>query len=69
MSERRFVESLPDLIEPEDYSSDPDGRRVRLRIRADGEGVEILADAMRPAELDELLEKLGAEVIEQMLCG
>ncbi len=69
MSKRYFVESLPDLIEPEDYPSDPKGRRVRIKIRTDGEGVEILADAMRPAELDELLEKLGASVIEQMLCG
>lgn len=69
MSEHRFVEHLPDLIHPEDYASDPKGRRLRLRIRANGDGVEVLADAMRPAELEALLEELGAEVIEQMLCG
>ncbi len=65
----RFVEHLPDLIHPEDYPSDPDGRRVRLRIRTSAEGVEILGDAMRPAVLEALLEELDAGEIEQMLCG
>ncbi len=65
----RFVEQLPDLIHPEDYPSDPDGRRVRLRIRTSADGVEILGDAMRPALLEEILEELGADEIEQMLCG
>lgn len=69
MTDYRFVDHLPDLIHPEDYPSDPDGRRVRLRIRATAEGVEVLGDAMRPAELEELLEALGAERVEQMLCG
>ncbi len=65
----RFVEHLPDLIHPEDYPSDPDGRRVRLRIRASADGVEILGDAMRPAVLEELLAELDPEELEQMLCG
>ena len=69
MSEHRFVSHLPDLIHPEDYAGDPDGRRVRFRIRSDSDGVEILGDAMRPAELEALLEALGADFIEQMLCG
>lgn len=69
MAEYRFVDELPDLIHPEDYASDPAGRRVRLRIRATAEGIEILGDAMRPATLEELLEALGPEVVEQMLCG
>ncbi len=65
----RFVEHLPDLIHPEDYPSDPGGRRVRLRIRASADGVEILGDAMRPAVLEELLAELEPEELEQMLCG
>jgi len=69
MSEPRFVPSLPDLIEPHEYASDPGGRRVRVRIRLTPEGVEVLGDAVRPAELEKLLETLGAQVIEQMLCG
>jgi hypothetical protein len=69
MAERRFVPELPDLIQPEEYASDPKGARVRVRIRLTADGVEVLADAMRPAELDRLLEALGARVIEQMLCG
>ena len=69
MTEYRFVDHLPDLIQPEDYASDPSGRRVRLRIRPTADGVEVLGDAMRPAELEKLLEELGVEVVEQMLCG
>ncbi len=64
-----FVAHLPDLIHPEDYPSDPDGRRVPLPIRASADGVEILGDAMRPALLEAPLEELGADEFEQMLCG
>lgn len=69
MAEHQFVEHLPDLIHPEDYPSDPEGRRVRLRIRPTADGIEVLGDAMRPAQLEELLAELDPEVIEQMLCG
>jgi hypothetical protein len=69
MAEYRFVPHLPDLIRPEDYAGDPAGRRVRLRVRATADGVEVLGDAVRPAALERLLEELGAAVIEQMLCG
>ena len=69
MADYRFVQQLPDLIHPEDYAGDPEGQRIRLRIRATAEGVELLGDAMRPAALERLLEALDAEVIEQMLCG
>jgi FtsH ternary system-associated peptide len=69
MAEYRFVPHLPDLIHPEDYADDPEGRRVRLRIRITDEGVEVLGDALRPLALERLLEELGAEIIEQMLCG
>ena len=69
MADYHFVQYLPDLIQPEDYPTDPTGRRLRFRIRATGEGVELLGDAMRPETLEQLLEALEADVIEQMLCG
>lgn len=69
MTEYTFVNDIPDLIHPEDYAADPCGRRVRLCIRPDGEGLEIIGDAIRPDELERLLEGLGVETIEQMLCG
>lgn len=69
MSERRFVPDLPDLIQPEEYPQDPGGRRVRLRIRHTRDGIEILGDAVRARELESLLERLGPEAIERMLCG
>lgn len=69
MAEHRFVDHLPDLIHPEDYAGDPEGRRVRVRIRVTDQGVEVLGDAMRPDELERLLEELGARLIDQMLCG
>ncbi|OAD18752.1 hypothetical protein THIOM_005646 [Candidatus Thiomargarita nelsonii] len=69
MTNYRFKQDLPDLIHPKDYSSDPQGRRLRFQIRTTSEGIEILGDAMRPITLEKLLEELGAETIEQMLCG
>lgn len=69
MAEYQFVGHLPDLIRPEDYPEDPKGRMVRIRITVTGDGVEILGDAPRPRALERLLEELGAEVIQQMLCG
>lgn len=69
MSEHHFVPHLPDLIHPEDYADDPEGKRVRVRIEITEEGVQILGDAMRPLALEQLLERLGARVIERMLCG
>jgi hypothetical protein len=69
MADYRFVPDLPDLIQPEDYASDPDGRRVRIRISVTEDRVEILGDAMRPQVLERLLEEMGAKIIEQMLCG
>jgi hypothetical protein len=65
----RFVSSIPDLIQPEEYASDPQGRRVRLRIRWTADGLEITGDAVRPEELERLLEQLGIDEIDQMLCG
>jgi hypothetical protein len=69
MSKNRFVRHLEDLILAEDYAGDPGGRRIRLRIRSTEFGVEILGDAMSPAELESLLDSLDAPEVEQMLCG
>ncbi|GAA2372808.1 radical SAM-modified peptide, FtsH ternary system-associated [Nonomuraea africana] len=65
----RFVENLPDLIQPEEYQDHPDGRLVRLRIRVTDEGVEVLGDAMRPEVIERVLRSLGQDPIDQMLCG
>lgn len=69
MTERIFVQHLPDLIEVEEYPNDPAGKRVRLRIRLTDQGVEVLGDAMRARELEKLLADLDPRAIEQMLCG
>lgn len=69
MTNYRFVDSLPDLIHPDDYPGDPEGRLVRFELRVTPEGVEILGDAASVANLERLLEDLGADEIDQMLCG
>ena len=69
VSEYRFVDDLPDLIQPEEYPDHPDGRLIRLRISVTENGVEILGDAFRPEMLEALLKRLGPDEIEQMLCG
>ncbi len=69
MTGYRFVENLPDLIQPEEYADHPEGRLVRLRISVTEDGVEILGDAFRPEVLEEILRRLGLDEIEQMLCG
>ncbi|MGN5381478.1 hypothetical protein BIV25_08635 [Streptomyces sp. MUSC 14] len=69
MTEYRMVEHIPDLIEPEEYEEHPEGRLVRISIRVDGDGVQVLGDAFRPEVLEQLLERLGPDAIEQMLCG
>ncbi len=69
MTAYRFVENLPDLIQPEEYADHPEGRLVRLRISVTEDGVEILGDAFRPEVLEEILRRLGPDEIEQMLCG
>lgn len=65
----QFVEALPDLISPEEYEADPQGRKAKLRIRVTPTGVEILGDAVDPIALEALLEAVGIEALEQMLCG
>jgi len=65
----QFVSMLPDLIHAKEYASDPDGKRVRFRIRITNDGIELLGDAVRPKILEALLLELEPAVIEQMLCG
>lgn len=69
MTSYRFVENLPDLIGPEEYAEQPDGGLVRFSITVGEDGVQILGDAIRPEVLERILEALGPEEIEQMLCG
>lgn len=64
-----FVDFLPDLISPESYAADREGRRVCIRIRVTDSGIEILGDSPTPRSLESLLEELGAETVQQMLCG
>ena len=69
MTRYEFVQHLPDLIHPNEYASDPDGRKLRVRIAVTAEGLEIIGDAVRPECLEALLEALEAQIVEQMLCG
>lgn len=65
----RYVPHLPDLMTPADYVEAPEVRKIRLEIRMTDAGIEILGDSPYPVSLDELLEKLGPETVEKMLCG
>ncbi|MGW5128906.1 radical SAM-modified peptide, FtsH ternary system-associated [Streptomyces sp. NPDC004069] len=65
----RLVPELPDLIEADEYGAYPQGRLVRVRVTWSADGVEVLADAFRPDQMEALLEALGPEEIEQMMCG
>jgi hypothetical protein len=69
MTEFRYVDHLPDLIDPVEYADHPTGNLVQLRITVTESGVEILGDAMRPEVIEALLAALGPKTIEQMLCG
>jgi hypothetical protein len=69
MTQYRYVQNLPDLIDPAEYADHPEGRLVRIRITATANGVEIVGDAMRPEAIESLLSRVHAGEIEQMLCG
>lgn len=69
MKKPRFVSEIPDLIRTEDYSSDPDGRRVRVRLTITPDGVEVISDGRRPMSVEAVLASLDPEEIEQVLCG
>ena len=64
-----FVSDLPDLIDASEYADQPEGNLVRLRLRVTSGGVEVIGDAMRPVVLEALLAAIGADSIDQMLCG
>ena len=63
-----FVSHLPNLIPPEEYGAH-DRKKIRVRIRATEEGLEILGDSMYPALLEKLLADAGARRIQSVLCG
>lgn len=65
----RFVARLPDLITAEDYATADRVKKVRVQITLSDEGVEILSDSPYPLLLDDLLAQLGADEMEQVLCG
>lgn len=65
----KFVGHLPDLIGPEEYAQQPEGALVRIRISISDDGVVVLGDAIRPELIEGILEALGPDEIEQMLCG
>ncbi len=69
MTERKYVQQIPDLIQPSEYERDPQGKRMKFRIRVSGKGIEIVGDAQRPEELEKILKELSPDAIEQMLCG
>ncbi|MEU9478261.1 radical SAM-modified peptide, FtsH ternary system-associated [Streptomyces sp. NPDC048191] len=65
----RVVDSLPDLIDADEYARHPEGRLIRIRLTWSSAGLDILGDAFRPDLLERLLEGLGPDEIEQMMCG
>jgi hypothetical protein len=64
-----FTESIPDLINADEYDRYPDGTLVRVRISVSENGVEILGDGLRPELVEEILTAIGGGPVEQMLCG
>jgi hypothetical protein len=64
----KHVPFLPDLMTPEDKDN-RDGKKIRIRIKATDNGVDILGDSMYVKELEALLKKLEAPEIEMVLCG
>ncbi len=65
----KFVEHLPDLITESDYQDPPNIQKVKVRIRATEDGVEVLGDSMYAPLLEQFLEELEPEELERMLCG
>ncbi len=60
---------MPDRLNADDHEGDPVGRRVRVRLRVTPQGLEIIGDAVRAAEIEALLQQLEPAMIERMLCG
>ena len=64
-----FVGYIPDLMTWEDYEVSHEKKLVRFRLTITDEGLEIIGDSPYPHLLEQLIEKLGPEVIEIILCG
>jgi hypothetical protein len=69
VTQTRCVAHLPDLRNADDHEGDPAGRRVRVRLRVTPQGLQIIGDAVRAAEIEALLQQLEPAMIERMLCG
>ena len=65
----KIVDSLPDLIKPEDYQRCAEQKKIRLRISINDNGVEILGDSLYVEPLEKLLAAGGATLLERSLCG
>ena len=65
----RFMPHLPDLITEEDYRDAPEKKKIRVRIRVTGDGVEVLGDTMHAPVLEKLFAETGAKEIQKMPCG
>ncbi len=63
------VEHLPDLMTWDDYEAAERRKVIRFRLTVTDEGLEIIGDSPYPHLLEKLLERLGPEAIEMMLCG
>ncbi len=65
----KYTDHIPDLMTWEDYEVAHRRKLVRIRLQVTEEGLEIIGDSPYPHLLEELLEALGPEAIEMMLCG
>ncbi len=64
-----YVNHLPDLMTWDDYEVADQRKQIRVQLTVTDEGLEIIGDSPYPHLLEALLEALGPEAIEMMLCG
>jgi hypothetical protein len=64
-----FVNHLPDLMRSEDYQAPQESPKVRIRIGASEQGLEILGDSLDAPLVEALLAHLGATSVDRTLCG
>ncbi len=66
----RFVNALPDLMTGDDYrAAGTGGRKVRVQLTLTATGLEIVADSLYVATLEELLAAVGSREVSRVLCG
>lgn len=65
----KYINHLPDLMTWDDYERADCRKQIRFRLTVTDEGLEIIGDSPYPHLIEELLESLGPDVIEMMLCG